>query len=176
MHSFMYVCMHQRTCMYISVYVCITHASICVCMHVSYIHNACMYATIFKNKITLVNFLNGLVRGARISLDPPLVRMHMGNCNATMADSKLFDVLLMKSHEARPSSVSPKLELWGAVNTAVPPVKTLERTVPPCPHDLRHCPHLRWSKELRYYIPGFRLVPNICNVSVAIHVIVALQY
>jgi len=40
----------------------------------------------------------------------------------------------MKSHEARPSSVSPKLELWGGiVNTAVPTVKTLEGTAPPWP-------------------------------------------
>jgi len=39
----------------------------------------------------------------------------------------------MRSHEARPSSISPKLELWGGtVNTAVPPVKTLEGTVHPC--------------------------------------------
>jgi len=43
----------------------------------------------------------------------------------------------MRSHEARPCTVPPNLELWGgAVNTAVPPVKTLEGTVPPCslPH------------------------------------------
>jgi len=45
----------------------------------------------------------------------------------------------MRSHEARPSSVPPKLELGGAVNTDVPPVKTLEGIVPPAPHDLRHC-------------------------------------
>jgi len=40
----------------------------------------------------------------------------------------------MRSHnKARPSRVPPKLELWGTVNTAVPPVKSLEETVPPCP-------------------------------------------
>ena len=40
----------------------------------------------------------------------------------------------MRSHETRPSSVPPKLELLGGtVSTAVPPVKTLEGTVPPCP-------------------------------------------
>ena len=46
----------------------------------------------------------------------------------------ICDILFVISHEARPSSVPPKLELWGGtVNTAVPPVKTLEETVPPCP-------------------------------------------
>ena len=39
----------------------------------------------------------------------------------------------MRSHKARPSSVPPKFELGGTVNTAVPPVKTLEGTAPPCP-------------------------------------------
>ena len=38
----------------------------------------------------------------------------------------------MRSHEARPSRVPPKLELWGEVNPVVPPAKTLEGTVPPC--------------------------------------------
>jgi len=30
------------------------------------------------------------------------------------------------------------LNFGGAVNTAVPPVKTFKGTVPPCPYDLRH--------------------------------------
>src|SRR6218665_2994696 len=65
----------------------------------------------------------------------------------------ICDILFVISHEARPSSVPPKLELWGGtVNTAVPPVKTLEGTVPPCPpHDLRHCtlgPTVRLSQLL----------------------------
>jgi len=48
-----------------------------------------MYATIFKNKITLFNIFKWFSEGARIPIDPPFVRMHMGNCNVTMADSKL---------------------------------------------------------------------------------------
>ena len=51
----------------------------------------------------------------------------------------------MRSHEAKPSSVQPKLELWGGADPdsqhCCPPVKSLEGTVPPCsPHDLRHWP------------------------------------
>ena len=38
----------------------------------------------------------------------------------------------MRSHEARPSSVPPKLELWGETQHCYPPVKTLKGTVPPC--------------------------------------------
>src|SRR6218665_206888 len=60
--------------------------------------------------------------------------MHRGNCNITMADSKLCDILFVRSHEARPSSVPPKLELWGGQSSLLSsPVKTLEGTVPPCP-------------------------------------------
>jgi len=45
----------------------------------------------------------------------------------------------MKSHEARPSSVSPKLELWGTVNTAAPLSQNFGGDSPSLsPHDLRH--------------------------------------
>jgi len=43
----------------------------------------------------------------------------------------------MRSHEARPSSVPTKLELWGAVNTAVPPSQNFGGDSPfLSPHDL----------------------------------------
>jgi len=38
----------------------------------------------------------------------------------------------MRSHETRPSSVPPKLEIWGDSQHCCPPVKTLEGTVPLC--------------------------------------------
>ena len=38
----------------------------------------------------------------------------------------------MRSHEARPSTVPPKLELWRGQSTQLSPVKTLEGTVPLC--------------------------------------------
>src|SRR6218665_1656935 len=45
---------------------------------------------ILKIKLHLYIFFNGLVRGSIGSpLDSPLVKMHRGNCNLTMADSKL---------------------------------------------------------------------------------------
>src|SRR6218665_234056 len=90
MYSCVHVYMHK--CIYISVYLlyvlCMHNTYIClyVCMytntnqtynsrkvtlkcesearnHTYMIHDACMYSMIFKNKITLFNFLNGLVRG-----------------------------------------------------------------------------------------------------------------
>src|SRR6218665_2177871 len=124
---YMYACMHQ--CIYITVYhmyVLGVHVSVYVCMYNIYVHDACMSA-----KLHFLIFLNGLV----IPLDPPLVRMHRGNCNLTMADSNYFiicDILFMRSHEARPSSVPPKLEIWGESQHCCPPVKTLEGTVPLC--------------------------------------------
>jgi len=71
MYVFMHVCM----------YVCI---NVCVSLYHTYMMHVCTQR-IFKYKITLFNFLNGLV----IPLDLPLIRMHRGNCNLTMADSKL---------------------------------------------------------------------------------------
>jgi len=60
-----------------------------VCIIHTYMMHVCIYSMNYFYKITLVNFLNGLVRGPD-PLDPPLVRMHRGNCNLTMADSKLL--------------------------------------------------------------------------------------
>src|SRR6218665_1030355 len=112
MYSCIRVCLHK--CMYISVYVCImyvlcmhnTYICVYVCMYTNtnQIYNACNVTPkcesearnhtymmqvctqcIFKINF---NFLNGLVRDLD-PLDSPLVRMHRGNCNLTMADSKL---------------------------------------------------------------------------------------
>jgi len=50
-----------------------------------------------------------------------------------MADSKLYvicDILLfMRSHEARPSSVPQKLELWGTVPSCPPMIYATVRNV-----------------------------------------------
>src|SRR6218665_2044859 len=85
-----------------------------------------MYVRNDLKKIKLhFNLFKWFSEGARIPLDPPQVRMHRGNCNLTMADSKLFikvcDILFMRSHEARPSNIPPQLDLGGGQsNPAVP--------------------------------------------------------
>src|SRR6218665_3107271 len=85
-HACIYVCINVGISLYM--YVLCMHVSVYVCMYHTYVHDACKHVMIFFYKITLFNFLNGLVR-ARIPLDPPLVRMHRGNCNLTMVDSNL---------------------------------------------------------------------------------------
>ena len=69
MYVFMHVCMYASMyVLYISVYVCIMHACICVCMHVSYKYMMHVYTRwIFKNKITLFNFFKWFSEGP----DPP---------------------------------------------------------------------------------------------------------
>ena len=78
--------------MYVYLCICMYYACMCVyvCMYHTFIHDAytCMYSMNFFYKITLFNVLNGFVRGPD-PLDPPLVKMHKGNSNLTMADSKL---------------------------------------------------------------------------------------
>ena len=71
MYVFMHICMYASMYVYLCMcmyYACVTQTYVCtVCMHVSYMHDACMYSMNFLNKITLFNFSNGLVRGS----DPP---------------------------------------------------------------------------------------------------------
>jgi len=75
--------MYYDFCMH-NTYICVN-----VRMYHTYAYDACMYSMIFLNKITLFNFFKWLSEGAGIPLDPPLVRMHRGNCNLRIADSKL---------------------------------------------------------------------------------------
>ena len=49
-------------------------------------------------------------------------------------------LLFVRSHEARPSSVTPKLELWGDSQHCCPPTQNFGGDSPSLsPHDLRHC-------------------------------------
>jgi len=66
-----------------------------------------------------------------------------------MADSKLCDILFVRSHEARPSSVPPKLELREGQSTLL------------SPYDLRHCSCLiripevdPWGRSIPHIEPG----------------------
>src|SRR6218665_1065317 len=59
------------------------------CLKMHFLQVKCKYSMIFKNKITLFNFFKWLSEGAGTPLDPPLVRMHRGNCNLRIAYSKL---------------------------------------------------------------------------------------
>ena len=87
---------------YVCTNVCISLYCICMYYACMYMYAACIYACIIHTHMMHVgpcvlnncliqlhfNFFNGLLRGP-VPLDLPLVRMHMGNCNLTMADSKL---------------------------------------------------------------------------------------
>jgi len=51
-------------------------------------------------------------------------------------------MLFMRYHEARPSSVPPKLELWGGDSQHCCPLKSKlwrGQSLPVLLHDLRHC-------------------------------------
>src|SRR6218665_3633419 len=108
-----------------------------VCMYV------CMYHC-FKMK--RYDFLHCFCKGGSVFLDPTLV-IYKRNWNLTLTASnlQLCDIPFMRSHEARPSTVPPKPELWGSQHCC-PPFKTLGRTaVLP---DLRHC-----LQVLHHFLP-----------------------
>jgi len=91
-----------------------------------------MYAFIIVLKWEGTIFYNVFVRGM-VPLDPTLV-IYRGNCNLTLTASKLLcDIPFMRSHKARHGHCPSEAWTFGAVNTAVPQVKTLGRTVSPCP-------------------------------------------
>src|SRR6218665_1159027 len=117
-------------------------ACMCLCMHVSCI--SCMYSMNFLfYKITLFIFLNGLVRGPG-SPRSAIGQNASGDCNLKRADSNYYVIILfIRSHEARLSSVPPKLELWGGRSTLLSPSQNFGGDSPSLsPHDLRHCSYL----------------------------------
>ena len=103
------------------VYVCIMQACMCVCMHISYIHTYMMHVCI-QLHFYKINFLffKGFSEG--ICVPPRFANDHNIQRNWSFKII-ICDILFMRSHEARPSTVSSRLVLLVTVNTAVPQSK-----------------------------------------------------
>src|SRR6218665_2064352 len=75
----------------------------------------------------------------------------------------MCDILFVRSREARPTSVPPKIELWGDSQHCCPPSQNFGGDSPSLPpHDLRHCERLdQLAFDCRLYLDYLQGYSNL---------------